>query len=108
MSMSANLKIRLKRVCKRICKRTTQHSMAQATTSRDHRRRNPEPERTVSYSAVRDITRIIELENRCTGNRTVGSNPTLSVQRQGNARLFWLFQICTTNCTTTKRTLGEQ
>ena len=24
--------------------------------------------------------RIIELENRCTGNRTVGSNPTLSVQ----------------------------
>jgi len=22
--------------------------------------------------------RIIELENRCTGNRTVGSNPTLS------------------------------
>src|SRR6476659_9654635 len=23
--------------------------------------------------------RIIELENRCTGNRTVGSNPTLSV-----------------------------
>jgi hypothetical protein len=22
--------------------------------------------------------RVIELENRCTGNRTVGSNPTLS------------------------------
>jgi len=25
--------------------------------------------------------RIIELENRCTGNRTVGSNPTLSAKK---------------------------
>jgi hypothetical protein len=34
---------------------------------------------TLSYRAIRAGTRILELENRCTGNRTVGSNPTLSV-----------------------------
>jgi hypothetical protein len=34
-------------------------------------------------------TRVLELENRCTGNRTVGSNPTLSA-----------------NCSTTFQVLG--
>ena len=33
----------------------------------------------LSYKATRVGMRILELENRCTGNRTVGSNPTLSV-----------------------------
>ena len=33
---------------------------------------------TLSYWAARASMRILELENRCTGNRTVGSNPTLS------------------------------
>jgi len=30
--------------------------------------------------------RVIELENRCTGNRTVGSNPTLSAK-------VWLISV---------------
>jgi hypothetical protein len=47
-------------------------------TSWDHRSENREPERTVSYYAARRGMRILELESRCTGNRTVGSNPTLS------------------------------
>jgi hypothetical protein len=41
-------------------------------------RENSEPEHTLSYYAARAVTRILELENRCTGNRTVGSNPILS------------------------------
>jgi len=53
-----------------------QHGMG--ITRRDHRSKNAEPERTLSYCAARVIMRILELENRCTGNRTVGSNPTLS------------------------------
>jgi hypothetical protein len=32
----------------------------------------------VRYEPTRPNMRILELENRCTGNRTVGSNPTLS------------------------------
>jgi len=40
--------------------------------------RNAELEHTVNYRAAQASVRIIELENRCTGNRTVGSNPTLS------------------------------
>jgi hypothetical protein len=39
------------------------------------RRRNAEPEHTLSYGMARANMRILELENRCTGNRTVGSNP---------------------------------
>jgi len=33
---------------------------------------------TLSYRAAHAGMRILELENRCTGNRTVGSNPTSS------------------------------
>ena len=70
--------VRPDRVCKRNCKRTTQHRTAPGITRRDYRSRNCEPEHTLSYTAIRTVTRILELENRCTGNRTVGSNPTLS------------------------------
>ena len=52
--------------------------MARGTTSRDHCMRNAKLERTLSHWAAQASMRIIELENRCTGNRTVGSNPTLS------------------------------
>ena len=52
--------------------------MARGITGWDGGDENAEPKRTVGYSAVQDSMRIIELENRCTGNRTVGSNPTLS------------------------------
>ena len=47
-------------------------------TNQDHQRENGKQERMVRYKATRASTRILELENRCTGNRTVGSNPTLS------------------------------
>jgi hypothetical protein len=40
--------------------------------------KNAKLEHTPGYTAAQAIMRIIELENRCTGNRTVGSNPTLS------------------------------
>ena len=40
--------------------------------------RNAAPEQTLSYGKARADMRILELENRCAGNRTVGSNPTLS------------------------------
>ena len=32
--------------------------------------------------------RILELENRCTGNRTVGSNPTLSAKSVAKAESY--------------------
>jgi hypothetical protein len=59
------------KICKRICKRTTQHSMARRITRQHCHRKNGEQEH--SYYATRASMRIIELENRCTGNRTVGS-----------------------------------
>ncbi len=37
--------------------------------------RNAKLEHTVNYRAAQASMRIIELENRYTGNRTVGSNP---------------------------------
>jgi hypothetical protein len=52
--------------------------MALDITDQDHRTRNAELGHTLSYWTAQASTRIIELENRCTGNRTVGSNPTLS------------------------------
>ena len=39
-------------------------------TSPDHRMRNAKLEHTVRYWTARADMRIIELENRCTGNRT--------------------------------------
>ena len=52
--------------------------MSQDVMRQDHRNRNAEQECTFSYYVRRPSMRILELENRCTGNRTVGSNPTLS------------------------------
>jgi hypothetical protein len=69
--------------CKRICKRTTQHSTGWGITRQDHRGKKAEPEHTLSYCAAHTDMRILELENRCTGNRTVGSNPTLSANTFG-------------------------
>ena len=40
--------------------------------------RNTKPGHTLNYWVALVRMRILELENRCTGNRTVGSNPTLS------------------------------
>ena len=37
-----------------------------------------EPEQTLGYCATYASMRTLELENRCTSNRTVGSNLTLS------------------------------
>jgi hypothetical protein len=39
----------------------------------------------LTYYAERASMRILELENRCMGNRTVGSNPTLSVPIPGQS-----------------------
>jgi hypothetical protein len=66
------------RVCKPNCKPTTRHRTVSEITSRHRHGKIGELERTLSYKAIRTGTRIIELENRCTGNRTVGSNPILS------------------------------
>ena len=52
--------------------------MTRGITNQHHRLRNAEQEHTLNYSAAQASLRVIELENRCTGNRTVGSNPTLS------------------------------
>ena len=40
--------------------------------------RNAKRKHTLSYCAAHSSMRILEFENRCTGNRTVDSNPTLS------------------------------
>jgi hypothetical protein len=60
------------------------HGPALGITGRDDRSRSAEPRRTLSYSAAQISMRILELENRCSGNRTVGSNPTLSVNYSNN------------------------
>jgi hypothetical protein len=52
--------------------------MAPNITRWDHGTEIGELEHTLSYRTARISMRILELENRCTGNRTVGSNPTLS------------------------------
>ena len=67
-----------KSICKPNCKPTVQHSMIRDITNRDHRIRNAKSEHTLSHWTAHADTRIIELENRCAGDRTVGSNPTLS------------------------------
>ena len=66
------------KVCKRNCKRTTRYGTVLGTTSQDRQTKIGELEHMVRYGATRPGTRIFKLENRCTGNRTVGSNPTAS------------------------------
>ena len=41
--------------------------------------------------------RILELENRCTGNRTVGSNPTLSANSPYFPMIFPIAEFQPTN-----------
>ena len=65
-------------VCKPNCKPTTRHRPVSGNTSQHRWPRNAKRKHTLSYKAIQASMRIIELENRCTGNRTVGSNPTLS------------------------------
>ena len=52
--------------------------MARGVTDQDHGIRNVKPEHTLRHWTAQTNIRILELENRCTGNRTVGSNPTIS------------------------------
>jgi hypothetical protein len=54
------------------------HRTVSGITERHRRRKTGEREHTLSYFAVRNGIRIIELESRCAIIRTVGSNPTLS------------------------------
>ncbi|HWI69015.1 MAG TPA: hypothetical protein VNS88_11660, partial [Nitrospiraceae bacterium] len=49
-------------------------------TNEDVVSENSKPKRTVSYIAAQGNTKILELENRCTGNRTIASNPPLRQQ----------------------------
>ena len=65
-------------VCKPNCKPTTRHRPVSGNTSQHRWLRNAKQKHTLSYRAAHASMRILELENRCTGNRTVGSNPTLS------------------------------
>src|SRR4029077_16498625 len=60
-------------VCKRNCKRTTRHKTVSGTTGRHSRLEIGELKHTVSYRTTRPVTRIFKLENRCTGNLTVGT-----------------------------------
>jgi len=55
--------------------------MARGITSQDHRIRNAKLGHTFNHWTAHASMRILELENRCTGNRTVGSNPTLSASK---------------------------
>jgi len=69
---------RVQRVCKPNCKPTAQHGMIPGITSQHVRVRKAKLEHTLRHGAARASMRILELENRGTGNRTVGLNPTLS------------------------------
>src|SRR6476659_3439163 len=73
--------------CKPNCKPTARHRAVLGITNQDRQRENGEQERMVRYKATRSSMRILELENRCTGNRTVGSNPTLSANFFANQRV---------------------
>jgi hypothetical protein len=52
--------------------------MAPIVTRRDHGTEIGELEQMLSHRTVQASMSVLELENRCTGNRAVGSNPTLS------------------------------
>jgi hypothetical protein len=61
--------------------------MARNITRGDHETKIGEQEPILGYEVTRGSMRIVELENRCAGNRTVGSNPTLSASTQESQRL---------------------
>ena len=50
--------------------------MVSEITGRHRHGKIGELEQTLSYNTAQADTRIFELENRCTGNRTVSSNPS--------------------------------
>ena len=52
--------------------------MALGIACQDSQRKNGEQQHTLSYCAAQASMRLLELENRCVRERTVGSNPTLS------------------------------
>src|SRR4029079_5812342 len=93
--MRLSLAVGFEGFCKPNCKPTTRHSMTRGITSGDVQRRKGEPDRTISYWTARSVTRILQRENRCTGNRTVGSNPTLSAK---GARFGGLFLPLALRC----------
>ena len=72
----------MKKDCKPNCKPTAQHSLAQGLTKEDHRLGNAKLEHTFSHQAAQASMRITELENRGTGNRTEGSNPSVSAKKR--------------------------
>src|SRR6476660_5502409 len=76
-------------ICKANCKPTARHSTTLGITSKDHWLRNGVPNHTLRYRPTQASMRIIELENRCTGNRTVGPNPTLSVLIRGKLSKYF-------------------
>jgi hypothetical protein len=79
-TLTAQTDIAAARVCKPNCKRTRRHGTVLEITGQHRGTRNGELEHTVNHVATRDSTRILELENRCTRKRPVGSNPTLSAK----------------------------
>ena len=54
-----------------------QHSLAQGLTKEDNCLGNAKLEHTFSHRAAQASMKIIELEHRCTGNRTEGSRMSL-------------------------------
>jgi hypothetical protein len=84
--------------CKRNCKRTTRHRTVSGITGRHRHGKIGELERTVSYQTTRGSTRVFKLENRCAGNRTMGSNPTLSVPVPWFSTGCGGFLICPPTC----------
>jgi hypothetical protein len=58
-------------VCKPNCKPTTRHRPVSGNTSQHRWLRNAKQKHTLSYRAAHAGMRILELENRSTGNRTV-------------------------------------
>jgi hypothetical protein len=62
------------RVCKPNCKPTARHDPVQTVTSRNYRNANGKQEHTLSHEAAHGGTRLLELENRCTGNRPRGAS----------------------------------
>jgi hypothetical protein len=59
------------------CEPTTRHSMAWGITRQNCQSKNSEQEHTLSYCPTRASMRILEIENRCTGNRLVNLRPSV-------------------------------
>jgi hypothetical protein len=66
-----------------VCKPTPRHRTELVVTRHDHLSQNDEQQGAITCGKRYTSTRILELENLCAGNRTVGSNPTLSAKCLG-------------------------